>query len=558
MPGGGEESNLPVLHSDVLRIIHEDLNVEEKKRLARASSRFPSRCKTENTIPDEDCASWVIKTENDDENNEKDCYVCDASHDDVAFVSDIRTMVNNITVLLQDAKDRNDNIDLDAYKQVMKLLNEKMKNYIERPTTLPQRLLDDLKTQNTVLCARTCITLHQGNNTQTDEEEEKEKEKDYTHAENYKHSVKNSAWIHSAHDPQYSKLHFNNLEVWDHEHLFMVRATSKGELPESCRNVVINPNITTIAARAFYNCTNLKSIAIPSSVTTIEEEAFSGCSKALFWIPTPLNQNSDVTPLNQNSDVARYFKIPTSVTTIHKKAFAWCHGLNSVTVPTSVTTIHKKAFMWCHGLKSVTILNSIRTIQKGTFQKCIELESVTIPHSVTSIETESFLGCEKLTSIDIPSSVTTIGLNAFPESTTVIFTGYECKLYEASLASITIPNGVTKIGEGAFQKCRYLSSITIPPSVKEIGEAAFFQCYGLKSIKIPESVTTIGNRAFQECIHLEQITLPNTLENIGSNVFDGCEKLPKVKTGLNNDGTLGSVAKGIMNTLLEYLKNKKR
>ena len=43
--------------------------------------------------------------------------------------------------------------------------------------------------------------------------------------------------------------------------------------------VVIGKNVTSIGKKAFYKCTALKTITIPSKVKTIGESAFSGCKK---------------------------------------------------------------------------------------------------------------------------------------------------------------------------------------------------------------------------------------------------------------------------------------
>jgi len=70
--------------------------------------------------------------------------------------------------------------------------------------------------------------------------------------------------------------------------------------------------------------------------------------------------------------------IPSSVTTIGNSAFRYCTGLTSVTIADGVTTIGKYAFMGCPGLTSVTIPSSVETIDNGAFNGCTGLTSVTI------------------------------------------------------------------------------------------------------------------------------------------------------------------------------------
>ena len=54
--------------------------------------------------------------------------------------------------------------------------------------------------------------------------------------------------------------------------------------------------------------------------------------------------------------------IPSSVTSIWSYAFSCCSGLTSVTIPSSVTSIGGGTFSNCSGLTSVTIPNSVTVI----------------------------------------------------------------------------------------------------------------------------------------------------------------------------------------------------
>ena len=108
--------------------------------------------------------------------------------------------------------------------------------------------------------------------------------------------------------------------------------------------------VTSIGDGAFYGCSGLKSVTIPSSVTSIGWEAFCNCS-----------------------------------------------GLTSVTIPSSVTSIGEGVFSGCGGLTSVTIPSSVTSIGDYAFFNCSELTSVTMPSSVSSIGYCVFWGCGGLT-----------------------------------------------------------------------------------------------------------------------------------------------------------------
>ena len=145
---------------------------------------------------------------------------------------------------------------------------------------------------------------------------------------------------------------------------------------------------------AFFGCSGLTSLTLPSSLTSIGNSAFDGCS--------------GLTSLT----------LPSSLTSIGDYAFAYCSGLTSLTLPSSLTSIGDNAFYYCRGLTSVTLPPSLTTIGDEAFAHCHSLASVTFPSSLASIGRKSFAYCYDLKILSIPSGITSLRhLMAFSEET---------------------------------------------------------------------------------------------------------------------------------------------
>ena len=145
------------------------------------------------------------------------------------------------------------------------------------------------------------------------------------------------------------------------------------------KKVVVEKGITYVGTRAFYDCSEMTSVSLPTTLETM------------------------------GADV-----------------FMYCTGLTSVTIPDGVTFISGDFFLGCTSLKSVTLPDSLRDIGGCTFMYCTSLTSVRLPATLLSISWQMFKDCKSLTSLTIPRSVVNVMQDAFSGCTAlknVTYTG---------------------------------------------------------------------------------------------------------------------------------------
>ncbi|MDR1245991.1 MAG: leucine-rich repeat protein [Clostridiales Family XIII bacterium] len=156
------------------------------------------------------------------------------------------------------------------------------------------------------------------------------------------------------------------------------------------------PQIETVGAYAFYNCSALTNITIPAHAPdsapqggTIGNYAFYGCSQ--------LTGAAILAP----------------VTTLGTYAFYNCTALSSVTLPETLTVIGDYAFYQSRSLAEIELPSTLNRIGASAFRTCTSLKSIDIPSSVSSIGNDAFRGATALRRVSVPAAVTSIGTNVF-------------------------------------------------------------------------------------------------------------------------------------------------
>lgn len=337
-----------------------------------------------------------------------------------------------------------------------------------------------------------------------------------------------------------------------------------------------------IGSKAFYNCTNLKTVSF-KSLSFIRTSAFENSGLETFIHTTSVSSYEDriyiyssafkncknltTVAFNEKNTVSINLvlkngsstsatesvnifegcsslvsvKLPKSFTTVTQYMFKNCTSLaafdfsNITTInqyafqntgfkylelPETITTLGIYAFVDCTKLETAILY---RKISSGTFSGCTSLKDVTLSGLETTMPYDAFYNCSSLESIELAEGLTIIGDAAFSGT---------------ALTSLTLPSTLTKINVDAFRYTK-IESVTIPSKVTTFGNYIFADNNSLKEVIIEEGVTTVPNYAFYNCSSLESVTSPSTLTSINQYAFYGCSSLASIiiPTGVSSIGS---------------------
>ena len=255
--------------------------------------------------------------------------------------------------------------------------------------------------------------------------------------------------------------------------------------------------VTKVRNSAFYGCSGLTGVSIPSSVTSIESYAFYGCSGL------------------------RNVAMPVSVKTLGDGVFQNCTGLESVSIPVSITAIPYNAFYGCTSLRTLDLPVTVKLIGSYAFYGCVSLSSVSIPFSVKSIGDYSFYGCSSLSNLELSGGLESIGYNAF----------YGCN----GLREVVFPASVTSVSSYAFDACGNIRRVTVSECVLHNMSSVFGDsCKTITSLAIAEGVESIGS-SFYNCDGLTSLSIPASVTRIGESVFRySCPALSEITVAPGN------------------------
>ena len=389
------------------------------------------------------------------------------------------------------------------------------------------------------------------------------------------------------------------------------------EIPETITDVnkIVNGRIqatkenaftpNTIAAGAFSNIANLRTLTFPAATTTMQTGAISSCpSLQKIITKSTLSSNYSLSGIREssswyrggvevseitiagiynnsgiiegssseweysNGEITAYLGTSTNIKVPHR-----IYNVNTGTYDT-VTKINKiigaNSKIAKNDIKSVIISDNIIEIGEYAFNSFEGLEKVVLPTTLEIVGNSAFAHSSNITSaINLGACINLkqVGVLAFANcgnalmgtldltgATQLSSLGSYCFAAAFNLTEIRLPSNIQTIGQeynivGADYN---LSKITVGGTfVAENNNVLYnsaktvLYAYAPKnsrtSYTVPESVGKIVGAAFAYANSLEEITLGSNLTSVGLDAFSDCTKLMKINVPTGKSSTYATL-----------------
>ena len=193
-----------------------------------------------------------------------------------------------------------------------------------------------------------------------------------------------------------------------------ITAIEQGTFQEcsSLQSIEIPSMVTSIAVNAFESCTSLKTVILPNNLKVLKS-AFNDChSLQSINIPAGLEEMGTYGAFYKCSKL-RSIDLPSCVSQIEPWCFYGCTNLQTVNIAGDVTAVGEESFNGCENLQSLK-LGALSSIGENAFKGCSQLRSsFVVQEGVTTIPAHAFDDCNWVPSISLPNSLTTVGEYAF-------------------------------------------------------------------------------------------------------------------------------------------------
>ncbi len=273
---------------------------------------------------------------------------------------------------------------------------------------------------------------------------------------------------------------------------------------DNITSVVVSEGIEQIGQSAFYNCSSLQNIQLPTTLRSLGQGAFRDCT-ALVEVTVP--QEVSEIPLYTFDGCTNLLAVHLSdgVKVIASYAFSYCERLHTVDMP-AVEVIDGEAFQGSYSFVNIHIPATIRKINANSLRGLFDIQyntqlNATPGHSNGDPRPEGWIH------------------NLYYEGTLEQYlelvkntNGYPMHMYAINfyidgnlLEYLTIPEGVS-VPRDAFRYCQSLRGVILPSTIADGSSANSFEPSGI----------------FSDCPNLEWIVVQGSLpsDHVTEDVFN--------------------------------------
>ncbi len=299
--------------------------------------------------------------------------------------------------------------------------------------------------------------------------------------------------------------------------------------------ILIPSNIKSIGVQAFYSCSNLAEVTLSDGLESIGDQAFAGCLFGELTIPKTVISFGDQ-PFYYCTSFYKVYNYSSIVLDVYSAVFAECTVRLVYNISADDRIYEEDGYRFlCYKNGDCVLLEYIGSETNLNLPTKVNGEDKNY-----TIGDMAFMGNDNIISVNIPSNVTSIGDSAFYQCTSLtevtLSNGLESIAAYAftycGINKIIIPSSVESIGDYAFRYCNKLSEVIFESDSKliSIGKYGFANCTSLSKIIIPSSVTTMGSYAFRESTALEEVIFEkgSKLGKIDTYTFYKCTSLKQI------------------------------
>ena len=211
-------------------------------------------------------------------------------------------------------------------------------------------------------------------------------------------------------------------------------------------------SVKTIAARAFYDCEQLRSVELSEGLEVLGRRECMGDD------------------------------------TLGSNVFAKS-AIESIKFPSTLRVIGVSCFAQCTRLRRVEFSEGLERIDEDAFQETA-IESVLLPSSLRKLGQSAFSWCDNL-----KSAVVNEGLEVLGTDRQFCDAHQYSGVFEGStLQSIQLPSTLKRIVRDAFRDCENLTEVHLPDGLEVIEKSAFRNS-GIKEIELPRALKEVGEQA---------------------------------------------------------------